>query len=122
LSWLFLSECTCANISKVKFHTVFALCYLQNFEAILNSINNMQWLLLFILEQLIQRIVFLCVCFNGLLPTANGFDQNILIKKAFAYKANIYLYHIFKQTTFGRTSFESFETFYRFILHLILAN
>ena len=67
----------------------------------------MQWLLLFILEQLIQRIVFLCVCFNGLLPTANGFDQNILIKKAFAYKANIYLAHIFKQTTFGKTSFSA---------------
>jgi hypothetical protein len=65
----------------------------------------MQWLLLFILVQLIQRIVFLCVCFNGLLPIANRFDQIILIKKDFAYKANIYLYHIFKQTTFGKTSF-----------------
>jgi hypothetical protein len=65
--------------------------------------------------------------YNGLLPTANlAFHQNITKKLAFAiYKANIF-YRIFEQTTaVDKTSVsispavsrQSFETFYRCILH-----
>jgi hypothetical protein len=68
------------NISKLKFHTVLALCfrfhsYLRNFYVILNSVNNMflcklvfTWNCINVvindivyLGQLIQRILFLCV-------------------------------------------------------------
>jgi hypothetical protein len=65
--------------------------------------------------------------YNGLLPTANlAFHLNITKKLAFAiYKANIF-YRIFEQTTVvDKTSVsispavsrQSFETFYRCILH-----
>jgi hypothetical protein len=117
-SWL--SLVSVINISVWKFHTVAYLLCVFDFIHIdeifmpFNSINNIflcivklvfKWINVVILnivylEQLIQRIVFLCVCITVFYLQQIWLHQNITQKLAFVYinyKVNLF-YRIFVQT------------------------